>query len=1077
MSTFDFFLRTKLQPPRATAQLVRRPRLTERLRANIDSPVTLVAADAGWGKTTLISDLLSDIARPRVWYQLDHTDADPIVFLNYLARGLAGVEPKFGNRLTAYLAESGEEIFQFPERAADLFVNEILDTIEQPVIVVLDDYHHLGNETIVHKVIDRILQYSSELLHLIITTRDIPPLAVTRRKTQSAALVIGRNDLLFNDEEIRTLFHDTLDVELNDREVEKYRDRTQGWITALQLVRQVAEREPDDPKVSKNVRLLEILERSERDIFDYFAEEVLLRESPETQQNLLYLAIPPTLPLDQASLIFPFMRCSSLLPMLAQKNVFLTVSGTGSSGEIYRFHPLFRDFLLRRLRSEISRSGVAAERIRIGEKFIVMERSDLALPYLIEAEAFDRAAEVVATSGSGWIANGLIVSLSEIARSIPIESLERFPRSLVHIAEVARLQGDIDRSTSLLRRAVDVFDGEDASQDKAEALHSLSSIARRRSNIPEALELLDLAEKLAEQSSETYIKCLNTRGLCYIASGNWNEAEHQFRLALELAEARSNDHFVKLTTHNLALAPGFRGDFGEALRWLYRMFAADRHQQQLPQDAIGHLNVARLHIYRGEFEHAERNLENALTLSQLYNLRSLLPEIFEAYGNFHRDSGDNARAAEFYERASLAYDDAGIEIASRELNEERAKFLISRGDTRKARGLLESLIEIRGANSSQTARTMLCRVDLIESHTDGVADRLLGLIDQFRANSHYYDEALAQMTLAEVRWAAGEFRPMADAIERVLDLASRFDYEFWLKGEIRRRPDIFNFDGIQEKLSPDLREQTAVPVNVSPIVEDEPTVVTDLTIRVLGPAEIYRNQSVPLSVDAWTTRRARDIFCFIATSRDRRVSKDILIETFWPDQDLESIEKNFHPTISHIRKALNKDRPFKQNFINFREGSYQLNPDLNYSIDSEEFERLIADAANAKRGKDGEVLRTCLESAAKLYRGEFMSGVYENWADERRQFYSEQYERVQSALAKLAFSEQRWASALGFAREVLKNDPYREDIHRLVMKTLAAQHKPGAVKKHFDEMCRQLSSDLGIDPSAETKRLFKELIG
>ncbi|MBT1595299.1 hypothetical protein, partial [Klebsiella pneumoniae] len=81
----------------------------------------------------------------------------------------------------------------------------------------------------------------------------------------------------------------------------------------------------------------------------------------------------------------------------------------------------------------------------------------------------------------------------------------------------------------------------------------------------------------------------------------------------------------------------------------------------------------------------------------------------------------------------------------------------------------------------------------------------------------------------------------------------------------------------------------------------------DLSIKLLGPVEIARDSGPPIPSGIWTTRRARDIFCFIATSTHRRVSKDILIDTFWPEDDSETIEKNFHPTISHIRKALNKN--------------------------------------------------------------------------------------------------------------------------------------------------------------------------
>ena len=265
MTRPNFFLRTKLLPPRPVSDLLSRPRLTRKLQENIDSPITLVAADAGHGKTTLVAEFIRQQPREVVWYQLDYTDADPFVFLGYICHGIKRFAPNFGEKILPYLAEANDELLRLPERAVDLLLNEILETLEQPFILVLDDYHHIGRETVVHKLVDRLLQYSSDMLHLIITTRDLPPLAIVRRRSQQAALVITRDELLFTDDEMRELFRQTLNIELKPEDIAEYREKTNGWVTALQLVRQVAEGQPHD------IDLKSLLRQSEKDIFDYFS--------------------------------------------------------------------------------------------------------------------------------------------------------------------------------------------------------------------------------------------------------------------------------------------------------------------------------------------------------------------------------------------------------------------------------------------------------------------------------------------------------------------------------------------------------------------------------------------------------------------------------------------------------------------------------------------------------------------------------------------------------------------------------------------------------------------------------------
>jgi LuxR family maltose regulon positive regulatory protein len=135
----SFFLRTKLLPPRPAPALLSRPRLTERLSANLVHPVTLVTANAGSGKTTLVADFIRSNARQFVWYQLDHTDADPFVFLGYLTHGIKQAVPNFGDVMFSYLQQSADELARQPERAVDVLLNEVLENVEQQLILILDD--------------------------------------------------------------------------------------------------------------------------------------------------------------------------------------------------------------------------------------------------------------------------------------------------------------------------------------------------------------------------------------------------------------------------------------------------------------------------------------------------------------------------------------------------------------------------------------------------------------------------------------------------------------------------------------------------------------------------------------------------------------------------------------------------------------------------------------------------------------------------------------------------------------------------------------------------------------------------
>ncbi|HEY9431053.1 MAG TPA: tetratricopeptide repeat protein, partial [Blastocatellia bacterium] len=1053
---------------------------------NLSRAVTLVTANAGASKTTLVSDFVRAHAPRFVWYQLDHTDADPAVFLSYIAYGIRQFVPDFGQATLAYLRQSPAEVGQRPERAVDALLNEALDQIEQPLVIVLDDYHHLGADSAVHTAVDRLLAYQPDVLHIIIVSRDAPPLQLAKLRSHGALAIIDRNDLLFTDEETQALFNQVFGLEVTAEQVAEFRERTQGWVMALQLIRQVAQRQSRNGAGAAEPDLSEILRRSERDVFDYFAEEVFDFEPEPTRNLLLRVSLLDRVELDNCVRLYPDSGCSTIFPSLVSRNVFITLA-TDGSGEEYRLHPLFRDFLRRRLLSEVGRAGVLAEHAQIADFFLSRGNWERAVRHFLEADEFDRAAKVVADRGQEWIASGALGSLTASVDALPAEALESHPRALTYRAEVARLRGEYDRAQATLRRATVLLQGKNDREGEAEALHSLATIVRRNGDFTTAFAYLDRATELSEEQSPVRMKCGNTRGACLLALGKWTEAEREFRAALQSAEERSDEQYARWIVHNLGLPLGMRGDYGEALRWFRRPLRDGRDTAPMPQEADAHLNVARCHFYRGEFEMCEQHLDRAMERCQLFNMIGMRAQVFETYGMLYRELGDVARAREFYERAARDYDRAGLELAHYELLDEQALLELQIGDLAAARKLIDQLINTRRTLNdeyrNQTAALTMGRILIAQGEEESARAELDSALGYFRRNELYYNEAQACIALAQCDFAAGRDVQMLERVRRALDLAARYDYEYWLRRKLAAHPQLFTTPEVAELLPPDAREHLATQVAIrepsaAPPVQEAPSVpLADLTINLLGHVEILRDPKRPFAADAWTTRRAHDILCFIASRRHRRASKDTIIDTFWGEADFDVVAKNFHPTMSHIRKALNSNQSFKQNFLLYRDGDYALNPDFAYSIDIEEFDRLAAEGDAGRRARDQERCVSCYEAAVKLCRGEFMRGCYDEWVEEQRSYYNEQYLHMLETLAVAAFGQKEWPRALQLTTQILRDDPYREDIHCLVMRTHAAQGNRAAVKEQYETLRALLRKELAVEPASETQKVYRGLIG
>ena len=323
----------------------------------------------------------------------------------------------------------------------------------------------------------------------------------------------------------------------------------------------------------------------------------------------------------------------------------------------------------------------------------------------------------------------------------------------------------------------------------------MATIARRHGDYDAAFQYLDRAVELTPADSIIRTKCSNTRGNCFVTKGEWAAAEREFRFALQSAEEQHDEHHIRLVTHNLGLPAMMRGDFGEALRWLGRMLRGDADLPPIPQEAYGspqHRSMSSLSRRVGK---SEQHLDLALAGCQLFKMVGQLGETFEAYGNLYRERGDLARAGESYERAIRSYDEAGIDLAQVELIEERALMSLRSGDKSRALSQIDRLLERRPADKNPIGHFTAHVTARANSPALGDYESARGefgpALEYFRPNGLYYYEAQCCVGLARCDFEASSEPRMLEHLRRVLDLAARYDYEYWLQQEMSAHPEVF----------------------------------------------------------------------------------------------------------------------------------------------------------------------------------------------------------------------------------------------------------------------------------------------
>ena len=137
----------------------------------------------------------------------------------------------------------------------------------------------------------------------------------------------------------------------------------------------------------------------------------------------------------------------------------------------------------------------------------------------------------------------------------------------------------------------------------------------------------------------------------------------------------------------------------------------------------------------------------------------------------------------------------------------------------------------------------------------------------------------------------------------------------------------------------------------------------------------------------------------------------------------------------------------------------------------------MTEAEAARRAREFERCIEAYEQAIALYRGDFMQGSYDEWVDEQRSYYQEQHLRMLESLAAVAQKMQEWPRSLDLAHRILHADPFREDIHCMIMRAHAALGNRVAVKEQYESLSRLLRKELGVEPAADTQKIYRELIG
>ncbi|MGD8404971.1 MAG: hypothetical protein PVJ21_15020, partial [Anaerolineales bacterium] len=224
---------TNLHVPQLHEELITRSILIEQIDQMLDFPLTLISAPAGYGKTTLLVQWIagrSDKIKNRVaWVSLEG-EGGLRRFWTYILTALEEIQPGIGKSTLTLLESSQPPIYT----VIRLLINEF-SAVEDDFVLILDDYHHVDDPAI-HATLVFFVDHLPPNLHLAITSRNQPPLALARWRASNQLIELREADLRFTPEEVTAFFNETKGLNLSMEDIAALESRTEGWIAGLHLV-------------------------------------------------------------------------------------------------------------------------------------------------------------------------------------------------------------------------------------------------------------------------------------------------------------------------------------------------------------------------------------------------------------------------------------------------------------------------------------------------------------------------------------------------------------------------------------------------------------------------------------------------------------------------------------------------------------------------------------------------------------------------------------------------------------------------------------------------------------------------
>jgi tetratricopeptide (TPR) repeat protein len=588
----------------------------------------------------------------------------------------------------------------------------------------------------------------------------------------------------------------------------------------------------------------------------------------------------------------------------------------------------------------------------------------------------------------------------------------------------------------------------------------------------------------------------NNMGMVACSRGEYEQAIEFFNKCLEIQLKVQDKYRLSYIYTNLGVINVNLGQYDQASDYYYKALGLAEETGNICLKGILYNNLGVVYQDRGEWKEALGFFEKSLRIREQYGDRRGMVSALENLGSASLSQGQVEKALTYLDKSVKLCEEIGAKEVLPFVQVRLGEAYFKMNDFEKARHYFRSALEISTKQSSKLAMGIAKR-SLARFHS-GLKD-WEGAEKFFEESRKIFEDLKSPFQLAQTESDWGlclaqkarevEFPSKKEQIqksEEVYKGAIKILVDLGFEKRLRLLAEKIRENGLELELDWVLKEITqrlkemASEKKVEEFPETRALVgvtgdyIDHLRIYCFGRLRVYRPyESEEIPAKEWVSGKAKQILAYLVANDPKKigVTRDKLVDAIWPEIDPQTLSNTFHVTLSHLRKALEKD---KCEYIISQAGVYRLNWEGKVWSDVHEFLSHLDKALGFEKEEKLRPADLQYQRAAELFSANLLEDFYERWAETARDEYREKYRNVFWKLSHLALEKSDYEKCIRHTQALLLSDPTDEEAHRMIMLAYALLGNRTAAVKQYKVCQENLRRYLDIEPEPETVNLYKK---